>query len=354
MAALTNILQSISFSTPGLLVVILPLLILQAWQMYGSRKTGTLYFTGLEYLHVDNRAQIRTRKYFQLAIRFFLIAGLGLILAGPVYRSTEPLFHQDTRVYHKNFVVAFDMSPSMNLPASSKGYGGEDLKEGEGGITRYEMARDALFAFIDRFPGERFGLILFSTEPFFARWPTTETENKFTEVLESIRRGAGTQLEAFSSLTNIDKALLMAGDAFKGQDGAIILISDAEDDLENLGRGVRSLRKAGIRLYTLGVGIPDNILTNISQEFADDPGFRIFRADSEEEMAQAYALVSEIEESPMFVDETRLFETDLRGLLSVALAIVALILLGVNEVAFHQTVSGRQGYPERLKVSDGI
>jgi len=354
MDALPNIIQSISFSTPGLLVIIFPLLGLLAWQAFGDRKSGTLDFTGLEYLSINNSEHVRSRKYLQVASRLVLVAGLGMVLAGPVYRSTEPLFDQDTRLYHKNFVVVFDMSPSMNLPANSKGYGGEDLKEGEAGITRYEMARGALFDFIDRFPEERFGLILFSTEPFFARWPTTETENKFNEVLESIRRGSGTQLEAFSSLTNIDKALLMAGDAFDGQDGAIILISDAEDDLENLGRGVRSLRKSGIRLYTLGVGIPDDILAKISQEFAGDPGFRIFRADSEEEMNQAYLLVSEIEESPQFVDETRLFETDMRGLLSIVLTIVSVILLGLNEIAFHHTVSSRQVFFGRLKARNGI
>jgi hypothetical protein len=264
------------------------------------------------------------------------------------------LFGQQNRAVHKNFIIAFDMSPSMNLPASSKGYGGEDLKEGEGGITRYEMARDALFDFIDYFKGERFGLVLFSTEPFFARWPTAEMDNRFGEVLESIRRGSGTQLESFSSLTNIDKGLLMARDALEGTKGAIILISDAEDDLENLGRGVRSLLKAGIRLYTLGISIPDETLEKIAQAFADDPGFRIFRADSEQEMEQAYRLVSEIEESPMLENEAMLFETDLRGVLSILLALLAVILLGANEILFHQTLSARQPHVPIMKTADGI
>ena len=231
---------------------------------------------------------------------------------------------------------------------------GDDLKEGDGGVTRYEMARDAFYDFLDRFSGERFGLILFSTEPFFARWPTTETENRFVEVLESIRRGSGTQLEAFSSLTNIDKGLLMARKAFNGEEGAIVLISDAEDDLENLGRGVRNLRKAGIRLYILGVGIPDDILAKISQEFSGDPGFRIFRADSEQDMEEAYRVVSEIEESPQLVDETRVFETDLRGPLSILLAILSVILLIINEMMFHQTVSLKRVSHPALKVTDGI
>jgi hypothetical protein len=173
-------------------------------------------------------------------------------------------------------------------------------------------------------------------------------------VLESIRRGSGTQLEAFSSLTNIDKGLLMARKAFSGEEGAIILISDAEDDLENLGRGVRNLRKAGIRLYILGVGIPDDILAKISQEFSGDPGFRIFRADSEQDMEEAYRVVSEIEESPQLVDETRLFETDLRGPLSVLLAILSVILLILNEKMFHQTLSLKPGSQTGQKVADGI
>lgn len=354
MAALTNIFSSVSFSTPGLATMILPLLLLLIWQLYANRKKGSLDFTGLEYLQSGNRVDGKSRKYYLIGSRTILVAGLGILLAGPVYRSSEPLFEQDVRIYHKNFIVAFDMSPSMNLPATAKGYGGDDLKEGDGGTTRYEMARAALFDFIDRFKGERFGLILFSTEPFFARWPTTETENKFAEVLESIRRGSGTQLEAFSSLTNIDKALLMAREAFEAQDGAIILISDAEDDLENLGRGVRSLRKAGIRLYTLGVGIPEDILRKISQEFADDPGFRIFQTDSEADMEQAYQLVSEIEESPQFVDATRMFETDLRWLFSVLLAVISVILLVINEIVFHQTISSRHDYPGKLKVNNGI
>lgn len=344
----------ISFSSPALALAVLPLILLLLWQLYRSRDNGALLITGLEYLGATGRSDGKARKYFQIGSRIVLVGGLAVVLAGPVYRSATPLFDQDTRVFHKNFIIAFDMSPSMNLPASSKGYGGEDLKEGEGGVTRYEMARDALFDFIDYFKGERFGLILFSTEPFFARWPTTETENRFAEVLESIRRGSGTQLEAFSSLTNIDKGLLMARDAFKGGQGAIILISDAEDDLENLGRGVRGLRKAGIRLYTLGISIPDATLENISREFADDPGFRIFRADSEQEMEQAYRLVGEIEESPLFVDEAGVYETRLQGPLSIVLALVSIILLGLNELLFHQTIGTRRGIASSLKAADGI
>ena len=254
--------------------------------------------------------------------------------------TTSPLFNSGGQALHKNFIVVFDMSPSMNLSVEHKGYGGEDLKAGQEGVTRYETAREALFDFLQRFEGERFGIILFSTEPFLARWPTVETQNRFLEVLgDNIRRGSGTQLEAFSSLTNIDKALDLARSIFDGEEGALILISDAEDDLENLGTAVRGLRDSNIRLYTIGVGIPEEIIDQLSYAFRSDPGFRIFQVDSEEEMREAYRIVGEVEESPLFATEETSYETRLRWLLSLLTVIATLLVLWIDQSQFHQSTS---------------
>jgi hypothetical protein len=228
----------------------------------------------------------------------------------------------------------------MNLPVEHRGFGGDDLTAGEMGVTRYETAREALFDFLQRFDGERFGLILFSTEPFLARWPTVETGNRFLEVLgDNIRRGSGTQLEAFSSLTNIDKALILAREILGGEEGAIIMISDAEDDLENLGSAVRQIRDSNIRLYTIGVGVPEEITAKLSQQFASDPGFRIFQVDSEEEMREAYRVVGEVEESPLFSQEDNNFRNDLRWLLSLLAVLFLTVLIWLDQRYFHQSTN---------------
>lgn len=349
----TNFLETLRFEQPELFLLVLPLLVLLTYQLLFRRRTGAVGLTGVEYLQSRTRISGTWRRRLRIASRAVIVIGLGTLWAAPVYYSSEPLFQRGDALYYKNFVIALDTSPSMNLPADFKGYGGEDLKFGEQGLTRYEMARDALMEFLERFRGERFGLVLFSTEPLLARWPTVETTDNFAEVLENIRRGSSTQLEAFSALTNVDKALTMARKALGDEEGAIILISDAEDDLESLGEAVHRIRRAGIRLYTIGVGISDEVVRKLSEEFAGDPGFRIFRVDSEKEMREAYRLVADVEESPQFAGEGQDFTVDVRWIFALGLLGISLIMLWSTEALLPQTVASSNALGVRAK-RDGI
>jgi len=188
------------------------------------------------------------------------------------------------------------------------------------------------------------GLDLFSSvpNPFLRGGQQRRQRINFWKFLKKISAGeSGLSFRFFSSLTNTDLALDFARQIFHQQEavegGAVILIADAEDDVENMSGAARRLRGDGIRLYTIGVGISEKVVDSLSREFADDPGFRIFRVDSEEEMAEAYRLVAEVEESPLFSIGEREFETDLRWILSLALGVLAGMIFWVLELAFHQS-----------------
>lgn len=340
MEATVTLSDSLVLASPFLALAVMPVLLLLVWQALARKTYGSYELNGLEYLRQHGCLSGRWRKLVRATAWTLLVLMLGVMWTAPVLTSESPLFGSGDQTLHKNFIVAFDMSPSMNLPVTHKGFGGEDLRAGQGGTTRYETAREALFDFLQRFEGDRFGLILFSTEPFLARWPTTETGNRFLEVLgDNIRRGSGTQLEAFSSLTNIDKALQLARDILDGEEGAIIMISDAEDDVENLGSAVRMLRESNIRLYTIGVGIPEEIIEHLSQQFSADPGFRIFQVDSEAEMREAYRVVGEVEESPLFNMEETTYKTGLRWLLAIFTLILTIAMVWLDQSLFHQSNS---------------
>ena len=332
--------NSLILASPELALMILPILALLLWQTVFKRKKGAYELNGLEYLRSHQCLKGRWRKFVRLSSWGVFVILLGCLWVDPVIHTSAPLFDMGNQTLRKNFIVAFDMSPSMNLPVEHKGFGGNDLTSGQEGTTRYETARQALFDFLQRFEGERFGLILFSTEPFLARWPTVETGNQFLEVLgDNIRRGSGTQLEAFSSLTNIDKALSMAQEILDGEEGAIIMISDAEDDMENLGTAVRELRENNIRIYTIGVGIPEEIIDSLSRQFASDPGFRIFQVDSEEDMREAYRVVGEVEESPLFNQEDTSFRNNLRWILSLLAVLLLVALTWTDMRYFHRSTN---------------
>lgn len=334
-----EIIAAIRFSSPLLTLVAGLLGLVVLYQYSYPRQHGTIATTGLEYLVERKSVGRKSPKLGKAAIQFILVAGLALLWAGPEYHSTEPLFDGNAPRQYRKFIIALDISPSMNLPSDVTGYGEDDLKSGEEGVTRFEMAREALVDFLERFRGQQFGLVLFSTEPLLARWPTTDTANDFSDVLESIRRGSNTQLGAFSSLTNIDKGLALAKLAAAGDAAAIILISDAEDHLENIGAAVSDLRQSGIRLYVIGVGISEQVIETLSGQFDDDPGFRIFRAASEREMEEAYEIVGSVEVSPTLAGMERTYRTDLGWVFALAVVAMSIVLFWLSETRFHTTVA---------------
>lgn len=341
---------AISFTSPALLAIVLPLLVVIGLHLSNRTAPRTIALTGLEYLRQHAAITGRTRRRLGASLWMFIVLLLGVLWAGPVFHSAAPLGLGGEATGHKEFLVALDLSPSMSVPLAQTrqvSRGGSSSRQvivkvdKAAGPTRFEAARETLVNFIDRLPGERIGLILFSTEPFLARWPTTDTSTRFIEVLEeNIGRGQRTQLQGFSSLTNLHLALDLARETFAKQEevkgGAVILISDAEDDLENMSQAAKQVRAAGIRLYTIGVGISQKIAEGLTQQFAGDPGFRIFRVDSQEEMEEAYRLLAQVEESPLFAGDSG-FRTEVRWIVALVFGVMAALIIGVLEVVFHQS-----------------
>lgn len=330
----------------AMLLVVVPLFLPLIRDLIGDRSKTTVALTGLEYLRSRTQGNGTRNRLYHPALSAAIVIGLGLLWAGPEIQSNAPIFSVDVQTQQKELILAIDVSRSMSGPletpdkAARLAAYGKAAESQEQRQTRYEVARETVYRFVDRFPDARIGLILFSTEPFLARWPTIETTLQFREVLEE-NLNESSQLRQFSSLTNTDAALRLAREVFAKQaslhGGAVIHISDAEDELENMGLAIRSLRMDGIRLYTIGVGISESIVDKLSQEFSGDAGFRIFRADSEEEMAKAYQLVSELEESPRYASEEKVFIAELGWILALTLVILSTIVVWILETGLHRT-----------------
>lgn len=346
-----------SILSPISLLMVLPLIILLIYSLNFKNRPDAIKYTGLEYLLLNKNRSGRTRNQIRVGIYIVVITGLGLLWANPVTYSANPIFGGAVQVNKKLFMVAFDMSPSMNL---TMGDVTEENKRGlrvnDEGVTKYEIAKGALYGFLERFNGNAFGLILFSTEPFLARWPTTETSGQFLEVLDdSLRRGSRSQLESYSGLTNTDNALFLARDIILEnrttslESSAVILIADAWDEVESVESAIRSLRNEDINLYIIGTGVPEDIIDELTQEFKDDDGFKIFHVDSEAEMEQAYYLIGNIEESDSFEIGER-FETNIRWLIALILLVITVMSVWALEGPLHRSSAGT----ESRRISDGL
>lgn len=351
-----DLIDSLRFAAPALLVIVAPFLpaLLRELRRPASRRA--LPLTGLEMIRARIAGGVTGKSRRRAALVAIVIGVLALIWARPEIETRQGLAFAGSQARHKNILLAIDVSRSMAGPmmtvdrsARFAAYG--DAPDAHDPTrSRFAAARDTVYRFVERFPDARIGLILFSTEPFLARWPTVETANRFVEVLDEDLHELS-QLRRFSSLTNTDAALELARQVFaqleSAQGGAVIHISDAEDELENMGVAIRALRNDGIRLYTFGVGISTSTVSELSREFAGDPGFRIFRVDSEEDMQEAYRLVAELEESPRYAAGEESYVTDLRWLLALLLAGFAVVAFWATEILWpraliHQFVDRRR------------
>ena len=306
---------------------------------------GKAALTGVEYLRRELGNMTAHKRHFRVAALAGVILLVAILWAGPAVQSGKPLVGTDQIERQKNLLIAIDVSRSMSGPLEAPDkdvrfatYGRVPGKADEG-QSRFEAARETAYRFIDQFPDARVGLILFSTEPFLARWPTTDTRNRFVEVLEEDLRQAS-QLRRFSSLTNTDAALRLAQSVFSRlavKGGAVVHISDAEDDVENMGSAIRGLRSKGIRLYTIGVGVAESIVNQLDKEFVNDPGFRVFHADSEVEMQEAFRLVAELEGAPQYAETEMAYVTELRWLIALLLVPLAVLMFWLLEIRMHRS-----------------
>jgi hypothetical protein len=338
--------DSVRIAAPWMLLVMLlfvPALVIELRRPGAARSVA---LAGVGDLQSSLPRFAARRRFYRAVTLVLMVVMLGLLWANPALQSSQPVLMTDQLAQQKNIILAIDVSRSMSGPlevpdkdARFAAYG-KAPDEMEPRQTRYEAARDTVYRFIERFPDARIGLILFSTEPFLARWPTLETDERFIEILEENLHDLS-QLRRFSSLTNTDAALRLAGDVFAqletSRGGAVIHISDAEDELENMGLAIRALRAQGIRLYTIGVGISESIVEKLSGQFAGDAGFRIFRVDSDQEMQEAYRLVAELEESPRYTQAEQSYVTDLRWPIALFFVVYALLALWLLEVRLRRS-----------------
>jgi hypothetical protein len=120
--------------------------------------------------------------------------------------------------------------------------------------TNYEKARDVMEELINRAPAVDFGLLMYSTESYIARYFAYKPEflsDSIDNANEIKRFATGTQTAAA-----LAKARQFLNNYIEG-DKAIILISDLDADLLAMGQTAEELQEdiwAGIKVYVIVVG----------------------------------------------------------------------------------------------------
>ena len=193
------------------------------------------------------------RANFKFVIFLLMIACVILALANLQSGSKmEEVKREGIDLY-----IAVDVSNSMNA---------EDIVP-----SRLERSKQAINKLINEMKGDRIGVIVFADKAF-VQLPITTDYSAAKMFLSTVN----TSLVA-SQGTAIAEAINLAVKSFSDEEHskAIVIISDGEDHENDAAvKAAQEAAKHGIRIYTIGMGLPDGAPIPQYNQYGHQTGYR--------------------------------------------------------------------------------
>jgi Ca-activated chloride channel family protein len=183
------------------------------------------------------------RNFLLIIALFFLI----IALARPQWDKEI----QDVQRRGIDIAVCIDVSKSMDATDISP--------------SRIDRAKDQISLFIDQLEGDRIALIPFAGVAH-VQCPLTDDYGAAQMFLNTLDTE---YIPVYG--TNVGAALKKATDVFpdNSKHKLVILVSDGEDLEEKGGKIAEEMAKAGITIYTLGIGSPEGSPIPVANESGD-------------------------------------------------------------------------------------
>ncbi|MDT8392519.1 MAG: VWA domain-containing protein [Bacteroidales bacterium] len=155
-----------------------------------------------------------------------------------------------------DLVVALDVSNSMLA---------QDIRP-----DRLTRAKQALFKLIDRLEGDRIGIIIFAGKAY-TQLPVTTDYAAAKMFVSTISTD-----DIPSQGTAIGEAIKLGINSFDDQEQskAIIIITDGENHEDNAIESSQEAAEKGIRVYTIGMGLPDGSPIPLLNAYGRQTGFK--------------------------------------------------------------------------------
>jgi Ca-activated chloride channel family protein len=205
-----------------------------------------------------------------------------------------------------DIMLAIDLSPSMEALDYHKD--GQDL-------SRVDVVRDAVGAFIKERPNDRIGMVVFAGDAYLMS-PLTLDHDWLQQNVDRLHVGLA------GDATAIGSALAVCANRLRDQPGKSKIIVLLTDGANNAGKitpfaAAQAAAALGIKIYTIGAGsadrakfptgrdpftgqmtytmIPVDIDTDALKKIADISGGKFFRAADTDAMAHVYQTINKLE-----------------------------------------------------------
>ncbi len=260
-------LNQIVFEYPWAFLIILPFIICQ---IFCKPKMDALFFPTIKFLKKATKKSL----FLDNILKFLIVSLLIISLASPVIKDEISI--KNDKGYEISLIV--DASGSMAQH------------------DKFGIVKKILTAFLNKRVHDKIGLSIFGDFAYVAV-PLTYDKNSIKRLISRLQVGI-----AGSSRTALYEALFLSSNLFKDSHAKkkiAILLTDGMNNVNTIPLDVamKTVKKYGIKVYTVGIGNQGDFDPRVLQKIADKSGGKFYEANSEQKLQEIYATINRLEKS---------------------------------------------------------
>ena len=219
----------------------------------------------------------------------FLLKWIGIVML--IIALMSPVKDEPYELEPKNgYELALILDASQSMQAQ-----GFDRNNPQ--LNRFDVVKSIVGDFISQRTNDNIGLVVFGEYSFIAS-PLTYDENILNKIVSQLQIGmAGKYTALYESLAQGVNLLKMTESNSK----IAILLTDGystkEIDKIPLNVALDMAKKEGIKVYPIGIGMPNEYNRKVLVKIAEETGGVAFGASSASELKDVYVKIDELEKS---------------------------------------------------------
>ncbi|MCF6172648.1 MAG: VWA domain-containing protein [Campylobacteraceae bacterium] len=182
---------------------------------------------------------------------------------------------------------------------NDKGYEISLIVDASGSMAqnnKFGIVKDIVSDFLTKRVHDKVGLSIFADFAYVAV-PLTYDKKSIKRLLSRIQVGI-----AGSRRTALYEALFLSSNLFKNSHAKkkiAILLTDGMNNVDNipLDVAIKTVKKYGIKVYTVGIGGAGDFDPGVLKKIADESGGKFFSANSKQKLQEIYATIDKLEKS---------------------------------------------------------
>jgi Ca-activated chloride channel family protein len=233
------------------------------------------------------------REFMQKSVSasktLFFLKWIGIIML--ILALMSPVKDEPYELEPKNgHEIALILDASQSMQA-------RNFDEQNPGISRFDVVKLIVKDFIEKRKNDNMGLVVFGQYSFIAS-PLTYDEHILSRIVSQLQIGmAGKYTALYESLAQGINLLKMSESSSK----IAILLTDgySTDGVDKIPLDVAldMAKKEGVKVYPIGIGLPNEYNSAVLMKIAKETGGVAFGASNARELADIYKKIDELEKS---------------------------------------------------------